>query len=161
MSSSGKSSSGKHKSKSEGRGESRGDSDRPLEEAHPILYEAACAFITEHCNFESSVVLERVLKELGKTCTLQDAFAVPLTHHLLDLSSALTWALFLHCGPERAQKDGEEPPAHAFSARSALSLIAQVYDNGLQSQVLDHFEPDSDDESDEESSEGEGDAAAE
>lgn len=119
----------------------------PLKDAHPLLYEAASIFVQEHCNFESSAATKSCVNDLGEATSLQQAFAVPLRHKMLDMDSALYWVLFLQIGPARAAADGEAPPGEPFSAGEALNLIKAVYDNGVQTHILEHFEPDSDDDS--------------
>lgn len=119
------------------------------------LHHAIDGFVRENSNFESTIPINAAIEDIGKCADLQAAFAIPLQRQLFSLDAALRWVLFLTVAPDHADTlaapGAAAPGALAFSSRSALALVAQVYDLGVQLAVVEHFETDG--ESDEEEDE--------
>ena len=124
----------------------------PLNE-HAELFHAVENFIRTNSNFESSIPVNTTIELLGDCTSLQDVFTLVLRRQLLNMDGALRWAFFLSLAPARAENDGDRPfsGASPFSASSALSLIASVYDIGTGEVVYDHFDYETDSESGSES----------
>ena len=110
--------------------------------------------------YGSSIPMNAALEEIGACTNLQIVFPIPLKHCLFGMDTALQWLLFLSLAPGRAIELGEEPfpgnqgPSSEFSAATALNLIADVYDVGVQDNIWEHFGDDEDEEDDEEEDEG-------
>jgi hypothetical protein len=121
--------------------------------SHEALFRAVEGFVNANRNFESTILVETAIDDIGKSTTLQGAFMVPLQRQLFNMDSALRWILFLTVAPERAEKEGDAPFAPgSFSSQEALGLVTQVYDLGVQETVWEHFDDD-DDEDDEDDDE--------
>ena len=111
--------------------------------SYEVLMGAIEGFVRTNANFESSIPVDAALEEIGSCTSLQDAFAVPLQRQLFGMDAALRLVLFLTLAPERGAEEGGAPAA--FAATEALSLVAQVYDIGVQDTVWEHFDVDDDD----------------
>jgi hypothetical protein len=111
------------------------------------LFRAIDGFVRTNANFESSIPVNLALEEIGKSVSLQEAFAIPLQRQLFNMDSALRWVLFMTVAPERSESEGDAPFSDGgFSSREGLVLIKQIYDIGVQDAVWEHFEDETDDE---------------
>lgn len=133
----------------------------PLSE-YPALFEAAGSFVRTNSQFESSVAIEAVVREVGLCTDAQAAFATPLSHKLFSMDAALRWALFLAVAPERAAQEGDALAGEAalpwrLQLAEAFGLVAAVYDLSVQDAVWTHFEDDDEDDDEEEDDEEEDD----
>ena len=117
---------------------------------HEELMQAVDSFIRSHNNFESSSVLNTTIEIIGMQSTLQEVFTVVLQHRLLNMEGALLWTMFLSLAPARAESQGDKPfsSGSPFSSAMALATIASVYDIGTSDLIDEHFEYDSESESD-------------
>jgi len=112
----------------------------------PDLLEAADSFIRHNSNFESSIVQQRVVANVGAASDAMHAFAIPIQEAILTMDSALRWLMFWWTAIEN--KETGDLPVDDFTINGAMTIISQVYDIAYQDQILQHFEVESDDEGD-------------
>lgn len=110
------------------------------------LFCAVSAFVRANCNFASSIPINEAISEIGNSCNLQDAFAIPLQRKIFNMEASLRWVLFLAISP--AWYEYEPCYGVEFSSESALELISAVYDIGVNDSVWDFFEEDEDEDED-------------
>jgi hypothetical protein len=127
---------------------------------HPLLASAAEKLIRDHSNFDSSLIVEATVTEMGQAKTLGELFDIPIKNFSLDTESALIWMMFLTYGPAKAVEEGDAPfPMGDYTPLKAIGRIHDVYDLSMGEYIDAYFEEDSDDESDEESEESDEEAA--
>jgi hypothetical protein len=115
-------------------------------EGSPILFQAIESFVRENTIIESSIPIEAAIGELAQCVDMMSVFTVPLQRGLFGMDSALRWLLFLTVAPVKAVSESyDDPPFSSetpLSVQTALTLLTQVYDLGVQEAALDHFEED-------------------
>ena len=115
---------------------------------HPLLASAAEKLIRDHSNFDSSLIVEATVTEMGQAKTLGELFDIPIKNF------SLTY------GPAKAVEEGDAPfPMGDYTPLKAIGRIHDVYDLSMGEYIDAYFEEDSDDESDEESEESDEEAA--
>jgi len=122
----------------------------PALKEYPHLFAAVESFINSNSTIESTVLIEEAITAVGACTTFEELFASPIQSRIFGIDAALRWILFLGVAPTRSEcgertAQGVSFGAGAFSPASALSLVIQVYDIGVQDIVLDNFEDDEDD----------------
>jgi hypothetical protein len=117
---------------------------------HVALYGATENFIRGNSNFESAHPINAVVDAVAACTNFATLFATPLQHKLFTMESALRWVLFLNMAPARAaqEDDCSFSPEAPFNAGEALTLLAGVYDIGVQEVVWELFEAEEEDEED-------------
>jgi len=125
----------------------------PPPPAGPVLFlDAMQSFLQENSGFESSVAIEAMINEIRGAQSLDQAFLTPLRHKMLNFEGALKWAFLLHHGQKRAVEDDIPFPGGPLDLSKAYEGISQVYDIALLGALWDHFEGESSDDEEDESS---------
>jgi hypothetical protein len=104
------------------------------------LYGEIENYLLEHSSFESSAAHEETMRDIAGAPAMQDIFAAPMKHRILDLEGSLKFILFLRLAEERMDKRaggrGNIRPLAAgerLDVAAALNAIISCYTEGTRS----------------------------
>lgn len=109
----------------------------------PQLFRAVSSFVHAHTNFESMVLTDELIAQIGKCTTLAAAFECPIKSARFSMDSALHWLVFLHMAVDHAGELGDPTAGLApLNTATAIKIITDVYDTGVEDTVWEHFADD-------------------